>query len=128
MQHTSLERVKDTLTHKEPDRIPFDIGSSICTGINIKLLKRLRKYLGLPEKVEILEKITQTGKVEDDLIEKLNIDIKMVAPEPPKNPGLSKDSSLQGNYYRMIEDQVQAATQPKRSIFECRYIIFLCNL
>ena len=91
MQHTSLERVKNTLTHKEPDRIPFDIGSSICTGINIKLLKKLRKYLGLSEKVKVLEKTTQTGKVEDDLIEKLNIDVKMVAPEPPRNIGLSKE-------------------------------------
>ena len=115
MQYNNLERVKTALAHKEPDRIPFDIGSSICTGINIKLLKRLRKYLGLPEKVEILEKTTQTGKVEDDLGEKLNIDIKMVAPEPPKIPGLSKDLGLQGKYYRMIEEFGIGYQMPKEN-------------
>lgn len=34
MNMTSFERVKMTLQHKEPDRIPFDLGGSVHTAVN----------------------------------------------------------------------------------------------
>ncbi len=75
---TSFERVKTTLEHMEPDKIPFYLGSAAVTDININALLSLRKYLELPETVTIKDKITQIGNIEDDLIERLNIDIKSV--------------------------------------------------
>jgi len=104
MEYTSFKRVKTALEHKEPDRVPFDIGGALVAGINIKALKKLRKYLGLSEKVEIFDKVTQLGRIDDDIIERLGIDIKNVAPESPKNPGLSKDLGLQGKYFRLIDE------------------------
>ncbi len=44
------ERVLLTLNHKEPDRVPYDMGGTVVTGIQAKAYSRLRKYLGLPEK------------------------------------------------------------------------------
>ena len=32
---TSLERVKTALEHKEPDRVPLDIGGALVAGINV---------------------------------------------------------------------------------------------
>jgi len=104
MEYTSFERVKLALEHKEPDRIPFDIGGTIVTGINIKTLRRLKKYLGLSEKVELWDKITQVAKVDDELIDALKIDIKNVSPNPPSNPGLSRDLGLEGDHYRVIDE------------------------
>lgn len=104
MQHTSFTRVKLALEHKEPDRIPFDIGGTAVTGINIKALRRLRKYLGLSEKVEQREKITQVAKIDNDMIEKLKIDFKNVRPEAPSKPGPSKYLGLEGNHYRLIDE------------------------
>ena len=75
MQYTSFERVKLALEHKEPDHIPFDIGGAAVTGINIKTLKRLKKYLGLSEKVELWDKVTQLAKTDDELIDALKIDV-----------------------------------------------------
>lgn len=46
MKYTSFKRVKTALEYKEPDRVPFDVGDALVTGINIKTLKKLRKYLG----------------------------------------------------------------------------------
>lgn len=50
MKYTSYERVKAALEHRESDRVPFDLGSSGVTGINIKCLNNLRNYLGLEKK------------------------------------------------------------------------------
>ncbi len=52
---TGFERVKAALEHKEPDRIPFDLGGSMVSGINVKALAELKKYLGMdgPAEVEV---------------------------------------------------------------------------
>ena len=43
----SLERVLATCNHKEPDRIPFDLGSSLVTGITKGAYERLAAAMGI---------------------------------------------------------------------------------
>lgn len=45
---THRERIMAVLNHKEPDRIPVDLGSTSSTTITVKAHERLRAYLGLP--------------------------------------------------------------------------------
>ena len=45
---TPRERLLTTLDHREPDRVPFDLGSTQVTGIHVVAYRRLRAYLGLP--------------------------------------------------------------------------------
>jgi MFS family permease len=35
------------LEHKEPDKIPFDLGGTLVSGINVTALTELKKYLGM---------------------------------------------------------------------------------
>ncbi len=51
-QWTSRTRVEAALDHREGDRVPFDLGGTIVTGIHEIAYRRLRAHLGLPE-VEI---------------------------------------------------------------------------
>jgi uroporphyrinogen decarboxylase len=104
MQYTSYERVKTALAHKEPDRIPFDIGGTMVTGINVNALRNLRKHMGLSEEVQTRDKITQMAEAGDEIIEKLKIDIKNVSPEPTSKQGLGKDLGRQGEHYRLIDE------------------------
>jgi len=106
MQLTSYERVKMALEHREPDRVPFDLGGSAVTGINVNCLRRLRKHLGMPEKeVNMYNQVIQTGLVDDDLVERLKIDIKTVDPEPPaKRSILQKDVYIEDEYYRLVDE------------------------
>jgi len=101
---TSYERVKAALEHKEADKVPFDLGSAAVTGININALRLLRKYLGLPETVTIKDKITQIANIEDDLIERLQIDVKGVSPSPSRHQGLEKDLGVENGYDRIIDE------------------------
>ena len=80
MNMTSFDRVAAALEHKEPDQVPLDFGASEVASINIHTMRRLRRHLGMSEDVTLDNIVVQTGKMEDDPIERLNIDVKIVGP------------------------------------------------
>ena len=52
---TSRERVNAALNHTEPDRIPFDLGATACSGIHAVEQYAVREKLGLKR---IIPKVT----------------------------------------------------------------------
>lgn len=73
---TSRERVHLALHHQEPDRVPLDLGSTAVTGIAASTLHRLRQALGLPpEPVKVYEPYQMLGRVDDDVLDALAVDI-----------------------------------------------------
>ena len=104
MKYSSYERVKAALEHKEPDRIPFDIGGTMVTGINIRALRNLKNYLGMPGEIKLWDKVTQLAETGSDVIEKLGIDVKNVGPDQPSKPGLAKDLGLEDEHYSIIDE------------------------
>ncbi len=77
----SRQRLLTALNHKEPDRIPFDLGGTVLTSIHVNAYKRLRQYLGLPEKdIEVMDIFQQIAVVDEDVRQKLGADIRNVAP------------------------------------------------
>lgn len=105
MSYTSYERVKAVLEHKEPDRLPFDLGGSVLTGMNKHCYTNLRKYLGLPNKeTEIVDVMQQLARIDEDMIERLKIDVMCVDPDAPSVKGLAKEVELDGDYYKMTDE------------------------
>jgi len=77
----SRERVLLALNHKEPDRVPFDMGGSVVTGISIVAYSKLRKFLGLPEiEPVVIDILQQIARVDDDVMAKLGVDVKNISP------------------------------------------------
>jgi uroporphyrinogen decarboxylase len=77
----SRERVFTTLDHREPDRIPFDLGSVQVTGIHEIAYRNLRQALGLSETaVNLCDTIQGLATIEDDLAERLGIDLRGLYP------------------------------------------------
>lgn len=77
----SRERLNLALNHKEPDRVPFDLGATVLTSIHVKSYQQLREYLGLPRVVpRIVDIFQQIVTVDDDLRERLKVDVRDVAP------------------------------------------------
>ena len=101
---TSAARVRAALDHQEPDRVPLDFGGAEVAGINIHTMRRMREHLGLGGEVEMDDKIIQTGKMGDDLIERLGVDVKIVPPNDPSDPGLERELGLQDGHYRYIDE------------------------
>ena len=77
----SRERILTTLDHREPDRIPFDLGSCQVTGIHVAAYRNLRNALGLPEvEIEMCDTVQQLAFIDDDLSRRLNIDTRGLYP------------------------------------------------
>ncbi|RME84876.1 MAG: methyltransferase [Caldilineae bacterium] len=75
---TSRERVEIALSHREPDRVPLDLGGSVVTGMAASAVYRLRQALGLDEPgrpVKVIEPYQMLGEIEMDLIEALGVDV-----------------------------------------------------
>ena len=73
---TSRERVLAAINHQQPDRIPIDFGATGQTGISVCALKRLRDYLGLPEKdLDVFEIVQMLGVVDEDLRQVMKSDV-----------------------------------------------------
>ena len=74
---TSRERVLAAIDHREPDRVPLDIGATPVSGISVSTLSKLRLALGLDQpgdRVRVIEPYQMLGEVTDDLREVLGID------------------------------------------------------
>ena len=80
----SRERLLTALRHKEPDRIPFDIGATVTTGIHEKAYKNLLNYLGIENrKVVICEYTQQLAAVDEDILARFNIDVRPLYANTP---------------------------------------------
>ncbi len=95
----SRERVLTALNHKEPDRVPFDMGGTVVTGIQAKSYRRLRQYLGLPEKeVTIIDMLQQLALVDDDVMQRLGVDVRNVSPRSTASFKIDVKETPDGRY------------------------------
>ena len=114
MAYSSYERVVAALHHREADRIPFDLGGTMVSGINVNSLRKLKMYLGLPGPVVIRDTITQMADTGADVIERLLVDVENVSPLPPSRSELARDLGLEENHYRLIDEFGMGWQMPRR--------------
>jgi len=77
----SRERVIETINHREPDRIPFDLAGTTWTGITNQAYQNLRIFLGKEqEKPEWSDVVQQIVIPSADILETLETDIRGLFP------------------------------------------------
>ncbi|HSR31724.1 MAG TPA: uroporphyrinogen decarboxylase family protein [Anaerolineae bacterium] len=82
----SSERVSWALNHREPDRIPFDLGGTGLTTLHVDAYRNLRQYLGLPcVEAGIMAMAEQLAKVDEDMAALLQTDCRLVSPNLPSD-------------------------------------------
>ena len=96
----SRERALTTFAHREPDRVPFDMGSVQVTGIQISAYQNLREALGLPAvPVDLSDTIQQLATIDDDIAVQLGIDFRGLYPLNSHNWGIEvKDAGEEWEY------------------------------
>ncbi len=73
---TSRERVRTTLAHREPDRVPVDFGATTVTGMHALVVERLRAHYGLERRpVTVPVPYNMLGLIEDDLARAMGLDL-----------------------------------------------------
>ena len=73
---TSRERVTLALNHREPDRVPIDLGSSAVTGIMVTTYAKLRSKLGVNDRPpRVIDLLQMLGEVEVPVLDRLGCDV-----------------------------------------------------
>lgn len=108
----SRERILAALNHQEPDRIPFDLGSTQVTGIHVVAYQRLREYLGLPQVKPIMCDVIQQLALPDyDVVEKLGVDVRGLFPRNSHNwKVVNRDV---GDYWEYLDEWGVTHRRPK---------------
>jgi len=72
---TSRERIRHAINHREADRVPLDLGSTLVTGIQASIYARLKKSLGIGEgRTLVYDPYQMLAEVEEPVKEKLGVD------------------------------------------------------
>jgi Uroporphyrinogen decarboxylase (URO-D) len=73
------QRVLDAMSHKQPDQVPVDFGSTAVTGIHVSCVAALRDHYGLTRRpVKVHEPFQMLGLLDEDLKQALGIDVEGV--------------------------------------------------
>ncbi|TFH30757.1 MAG: hypothetical protein E4G98_01455 [Promethearchaeota archaeon] len=76
----SRERVQTSLNHREPDKIPLDLGGN-QSGIHVKVYKRLLDYLGIVDNnIQYADFVQQIALPCEELLERFQIDVRYIRP------------------------------------------------
>jgi uroporphyrinogen-III decarboxylase len=75
---SSRERVQMALDHRQPDRVPLDLGGSVLTGMHVSSVYKLRQALRLdpPQTpVKVVDTYQMLGEIQPDLVEAVGADV-----------------------------------------------------
>ena len=76
MTMTHRERLITALDHREPDRVPIDLGGSRSTGMVLPAYDRLREHLGFGEPGAIHDRMQQVVVMDEQVMEHLDVDVR----------------------------------------------------
>jgi uroporphyrinogen decarboxylase len=108
----SRARVMQALDHKEPDRIPIDLGATIVSSIANRTYLELEKYLGLLlEEVRVLDYVQQLPYVSEALMRRFDVDFRMV--QLPAATASGVEIFEEGNYYAFVDRWGSKLHMPK---------------
>jgi uroporphyrinogen decarboxylase len=106
------ERVMLALNHKEPDRVPVDLGGSICSSIHRDAYIELKKHLGMDlEEIQMVDYVQQLPYLDEALLERFGVDFRMVQLPAATAPDLNIFE--EGDYYAFIDRWGSKLYMPK---------------
>lgn len=116
----SRKRVLDTLNHREPDRIPFDLGSSVETGITTKAYERFVELLGIAEEPDdtLFNMFLEAGgfkQVPENILNHLQIDTRGTLIQLPTEP--MPEIDFEGTTMTFRDEWGVKWAQPESSLY-----------
>ena len=101
---TSRERIMAALNHREPDRIPRDLGGSFTSTIHFDAHHRLKEHLGLVGGTEAVAAVmSQTAVIDPRLTERFGFDCVPLLTRPPSTWTFKVVTDEKG--YRIYTDE-----------------------
>lgn len=108
----SRERVKLALAHKEPDRVPIDLGATIISSIHKQAYIELKDHLDMEDgDVQMSDHVQQLPYLDEALLERFGVDFRMVQLPAATASGLQYFE--EGDYYAFIDRWGSKLHMPK---------------
>lgn len=79
---TSRERFKSALEHKEPDRVPIDVGGDMHNGLHETAYRNLLKYLNEQDDIKLYDIVQHLAAVKDSVYARLHSDTRYIFAKP----------------------------------------------
>ena len=106
------DRVMLALNHQEPDRIPIDLGGTICSSIHRNAYVELKKHLGMAvEQLRMADYVQQLPYLDEALLERFAVDFRMVQLPAATAPDVAIFE--EGEYYALIDRWGSKLHMPK---------------
>ena len=70
----SRDRILSAINHKQPDKVPVDLGSSTVTGISAIAYNNLKKYLKITSPTRVFDVVQQLANVDLKVIDLFGVD------------------------------------------------------
>lgn len=109
---TPRQRLLTALAHKQPDRVPRDLGGRV-TGITVKAYARLQEHLGLREDIHITDLNQQLARPSDEVLRRLGIDTRYVMPAIA--PAEEREITEDGTGYSFVDEWGITLRMPKEN-------------
>jgi uroporphyrinogen decarboxylase len=102
---TSRQRVLCALGHREPDRVPIDLGG-FQTGIHKIAYRQLLDHLGLDEEIRILDPVQQLAKPSEEILRRFRVDTRYLCAKGPDGFGGTITKNIrQGRLWHDLKDE-----------------------
>jgi uroporphyrinogen decarboxylase len=120
IDYTSRQRVMDALNHREPDRIPFDLGSSIETGLTIPAYDRFIEFAGLTEEPDDTQfnMFLQAGgfkQIPENILKSMGADVRGALIQLPSEP--EPEIKFEGTTMTFLDEWGIKWAQPESSLY-----------
>jgi uroporphyrinogen decarboxylase len=71
----SHERLITAVSHRQPDRVPVDLGGTTVTGISAIAYNKLAMHLGMGRKARVIDVIQQLANVDMEIVNLFDVDV-----------------------------------------------------
>lgn len=99
---TPKDRVLTTLDHREPDRVPIDLGATMETTVHIDEYRLLKEHLGIATERDVGVKhlTAQFAVIDPEVQEAIGADVRGTEPITPTSPEIGRRDQ-----YLVLEDE-----------------------
>ena len=108
----SRDRIIASLNHKEPDRVPVDVGGTGASTLLIPTYEKLKKHLGVEKETALTSRFFHMAYLDEEILKKLGVDAVLIIPNDPKG---FKDIELENGSF--IDEWGIQVSKPDSSIY-----------
>src|SRR5512138_2660719 len=87
---TRRERVLAAVSHKQPDKVPIDLGGTRDSSLVVEAYEQVKKYFGIKAEDRLCDRMMRVVHVDERILQGLDIDTRAVFPGAPSK-GLGQE-------------------------------------